>query len=168
MVKLKEKENKSLISENEKLLNERAVAQQNHTEFIIEKSNEIKNIDAENEDSKTKIQLLLSRLKEKKTSLEKSIKNRCFEFNEYCGKKFEVCSDKNKEELKSLEKNINKTLSSYLEFSAKRLFDFNAAVKADCIDLSTVPIDMKEYDQNPLKTVTFIPEGNPNRKIIYK
>lgn len=165
---MKEKENKTLISENEKLLNERALAQQSHTDFIIEKSNQIKNIDAENEDSKTKIQLLLSRLKEKKNLIEKSIKNRWFEFNEYCDKKFEVCSDKNKEELNSLEKNLNKTLSSYLDSSSKRLFDFNAAVKADCIDLSTVPVDMKEYDQNPLKTVTFIPEGNPNRKIIYK
>lgn len=104
--------------------------------------------------------MLSSRIQEKKEFLEKSIQNKYFEYNEYCNKKFETCSEKNQDELKSLEKTLNRSLDNYLESSAKRLFEFNAAVQADSKYLSTVPIDMKEYDENPLKTVVFLPNGN--------
>lgn len=163
-IKLKENENQRLTLENEKLLLEQKNAKVKHGEFVIQASNEIKQEDHENEDLQTKIMLLNSRLKEKKTLLEKTVQNKFYEYNEYCEKKFENCNDKNQDELKNLEKSINKSMSNYLDLSGKRLFEFNAAVQADCIDLSTVPIDMKEYDQNPLKKVVFIPNGNPNMK----
>ena len=124
----------------------------------------IKASDQENEEIQTKIQLLYSRLREKKTLLEKTVQSKCFEYNDYCDKKFQNCSDKNQDELKALERNAGKSLEQYLALTSKRLFEFNAAVQADCMDLSTVPIDMKEYDQNPLKSVVFIPSGNPNMK----
>lgn len=166
-IKLKEAENKRLTQENENLLSEQAKAKAKHTEYIIQSSNEIKAEDQENEDLQTKIQLLGSRLKEKKTLLEKNIQNKFFEYNDYCNKKFESCNEKNQDELGKLEKSLNKSMNNYLEQAGKRLFEFNAAVQADCIDLSSVPQDMKEYDQNPLKSVVFIPKGNPNMKTIH-
>jgi len=165
-VKLKENENKNLISGNEELLQEQKKCKERHTDFIIENSNQIKEADNINEELKTKIQFLYSRLREKKNFLEKSIQNTCYEYNQFCDKKFQICNDKNQNELKNLEKTLTKSLDHYLENSGKRLFEFNAAVQADAKDLSTVPNDMKEYDQNPLKTVVFIPNGNPNMKII--
>lgn len=131
----------------------------NHAAFVVESSNQIKQADLENEEIIAEIQLLSTRLREKKEFLERSVQNRYFEYNEYCNNKFETCSDKNKEELKILERTLNKSLDRYLDNSAKRLFEFNAAVQADSKDLSTIPLDMKEYDQNPLKTVVYIPKG---------
>lgn len=151
---------------NQNLLDERRKAQQDHEKFILENTQQIKSIDAENEDTRVKIDLLYSRLKEKKNFLEKSFFNRRFEYNEYCDKKFEVCKDKNQDELSNLERKLLRTLNSYIDASGKRLFEFNAAVQGDLTDLTTVPIDMKEYDQNPLKKVVFIPE-NANRKVVY-
>lgn len=154
-----------MTAENEKLVQEQKNAKAKHAEFLVESANQIKEQDQQNQEVATKIQLLSSRLKEKKTLLEKTMQNKFYEYNDYCDKKFEACNDKNQGELTNLEKSINKSLNNYLENSGKRLFEFNAAVQADCYDLSTIPIDMKEYDQNPLKQVVFLPNGNPRSPI---
>ena len=149
-----------MTGENEKLIQEQKNAKAKHAEFLVESANQIKEHDHQNQEVATIIQLLSSRLKEKKTLLEKTMQNKFYEYNDYCDKKFEACNDKNQGELTNLEKSINRSLNNYLENSGKRLFEFNAAVQADCYDLSTIPIDMKEYDQNPLKQVVFIPNGS--------
>lgn len=153
--------------ENEDLLDKQKNLKANHAQYILQSSSEIKAEDQAQEDIQTKIQLLNSRLKEKRTLLDKTIQNKFFEYNDYCNKKFEACNDKNQDELNKLDKSLNKSLNNYMDQAGKRLFEFNAAVQADAIDLSTVPVDMKEYDQNPLKSVVFIPKGNPNMKTIH-
>lgn len=76
------------------------------------------------------------------------------EFYEFADGKQQKLQEKNEKEREILFKRLNNCTLNYLDFVKKGLFEFNCKVQADSTDLSSIPIDMKQYDKSPLRSFT--------------
>lgn len=125
-----------------------------HEEF--KKKSEEQKIFYENDSIQIKsgIESLKKAIEKEKSTKEARIKMKMKEFYEYVDVKNKAALEKNNKEVEMLFRKINNCTLDYLNNAKKGLFDFNCFVQADAYDLSRIPIDMKEYDQNPLRNFT--------------
>lgn len=65
--------------------------------------------------------------------------------------KYDAFLQKTQKEIESVKKNIDKTIDNYQQNVKSSLSDFNMKVHADAIYLTTIPTDMKDYDESPLR-----------------
>lgn len=149
-----ESENEKLYSENQEILNETDKLLLLHKNFK-QKSEEQK-ICYENDNIQIKndIENLKKAIEKEKSTKEARIKMKMKEFYEFLDLKNQASLEKNNKEIDTLFRKINNCTLDYLNNAKKSLFDFNCFVQADAHDLSRIPIDMKEYDQNPLRNFT--------------
>lgn len=89
-----------------------------------------------------------------KTHIEKResiIESKVNEYYNYVDNKYEAFLQKTQSEIDSVKKNIDKTCDNYQQTVKSSLSDFNMKVHADAIYLTTIPSDMKNYDESPLR-----------------
>lgn len=149
-----EKQNQEYQHQNEEILKERERKVKEHEIFLQDSKEQKTYLENDDENKKIDIENLKKQIEHQKKTRDEQIANKMREFYEFADSKNQRLQDKNEKERECLFKKINNCTLDYLDSVKKGLFDFNCKVQADSTDLSTIPIDMKEYDKSPLRSFT--------------